>query len=134
VQLDRHITEGATMAGNADHPITTDDEGFERELNRHRGDEQRRARAEAVNRLRDRGVAIGDSDSIDIVVELLEAVEAFERAVEAKGGDLMVDTRPARQPDNARFVLPARQANESLRDFGFRVRSAARQLANSRDD
>src|SRR5947209_4322277 len=102
------------MAERNDSPISSGDERFERDLNRHRGDEQRRARVEVAGRLRDRGIAIGDNDSIEIVVELLEAVEAFERAVEAKGGDLMVDTAPAREPDNPQFVLPRRKSGETL--------------------
>ncbi len=46
-------------------------------------------------RLRGRGVTLHASDSADELGSLLEAVEAFENAVEANGGDLLVDEAPA---------------------------------------
>jgi hypothetical protein len=122
------------MAERNSSPVSSDDEGFERELNRHRGDEQRTARAEVTARLADRGISVSDADSIETVVEALEAIESFERAVESQGGDLMVDTPPSHQPDNARFVLPRRGNDESLQALALRIRSAARQLAPRRDD
>jgi len=109
------------------HPITTGDESHERELDRHRATEQRDALAEALDRLDMRGVDASDGSS-DAVVDLLEAVEAFERAVIAAGGDLMLDTPPSTQPDNQRFVLPRRTGDESVLDFTKRIRAAAARL------
>jgi len=109
------------------HPITTGDEQHERDLNRHRASEQNDARAEALARLDDRGIDASDAP-IEGVVDLLEAVEAFERAVEARGGDLMVDTPPSRQPDDPGFVLPRRGGDESVSDFANRIRRAAGRL------
>ena len=109
------------------HPITTADEAHERELDRHRASEQRDALAEAIDRLDMRGVDASDG-SLETVVELLEAVEAFERAVIAAGGDLMLDTPPSTQPDNPRFVLPRRSGDESLLEFTKRVRAATSRL------
>jgi hypothetical protein len=109
------------------HPITTGDEAHERELDRHRASEQRDALTEALDRLDMRGVDASDG-SLDSVVDLLEAVEAFERAVIAAGGDLMLDTPPSKQPDNARFVLPRRSGDESILDFTKRVRAATSRL------
>lgn len=111
-----------------EHPISSGDEAFDRDLNRHRATEQRDARDESALRLRDRGVVVNDDDSTESVVEALEAVEAFERAVEACGGDLMVDAAPAYQPDDPRFVLPRRRGGERLGDYAGRVRSAAGRL------
>jgi hypothetical protein len=108
-------------------PITTGNEGHERDLDRHRASEQRDARAEALDRLDTRGIDASDG-SLDAVVDLLEAVEAFERAVIAAGGDLMLDTPPSTQPDNPSFVLPRRSGDESILDFTKRVRAAAKQL------
>ncbi len=122
------------MAENSRDPIRTDDEALERELNRHRDDEQRRARAEAVERLNDRGITISASAPVEAVVSVLEAVERFERAVELRGGDLMVDTRPAREPDDPQFVLPAQRDGESLQDFARRIWNAANRLAAERAD
>src|SRR3954469_11600988 len=101
------------MANENLDPITTGDERHERDLNRHRGDEQRVARAEAVARLRDSGIIVPEADSLESVVRTLEAVEAFEHAVERLGGALMVDTPPAQQPDDPRFVIPTRADDES---------------------
>jgi hypothetical protein len=116
------------MRDRNEHPITTGDEQHERDLNRHRATEQRDARAEVLGRLDDRGIDASDAASVDALVDLLEAVEAFERAVEAHGGDLMVDTPPSRQPDDGQFMLPRRGADESVSDFAHRVRAAAGHL------
>src|SRR5579885_1224560 len=101
------------MPDDIRNPITTSDEQHERDLNRHRGDEQRAARAEVVTRLRERGVVVRDDESLELVAQVLDAVEAFEAGVERRGGDLMVDTPPAREPDNKRFVMPTRADGES---------------------
>lgn len=120
------------MAENIRNPITTADEQHERDLNRHRGDEQRVARAEAVERLRERDIVVRDDDSLEDIVTMLDAVEAFERAVELRGGDLMVDTPPAREPDDARFIIPTRADGESADELTGRVRAATARLM--RDD
>ena len=75
-----------------------------------------RVSQELTSRLRARGIEIEASDSPDDVIVLLEAVEAFEEAVEAQGGDLMVDEPPTSgkaQPDDRHFLLPVRAADES---------------------
>jgi hypothetical protein len=79
-----------------------------------------RVTQELAGRLRARGIAVHDSDSSDEVVRLLEAVEAYERAVETRGGDLMVDEPPARgeaEPDDPHFLLPKRRADESVAQY-----------------
>jgi hypothetical protein len=72
--------------------------------------------AETVSdRLRARGVSMREDDSAEDVVRVLEAVEAFEGAVVAAGGDLMVDEPPPEghaQPDDPRFRLPVRGEGE----------------------
>jgi len=47
--------------------------------------------AEIGERLRSRGVALTGAERPDDLADLLSAVERFEKAVEAHGGDLMVD-------------------------------------------
>jgi hypothetical protein len=121
------------MAERNNHPIASGDESHERDMNRHRGAERRDAEMEALTRLRHRGILIDSSESPETVVDVLEAVEMFERAVQARGGDLMVDTPPVREPDNPEFVLPRRQADESLVDFARRVRQATARLAPRAD-
>jgi hypothetical protein len=59
-----------------------------------------------------------------MVVQTLDAVEAFEQAVQRRGGDLMIDTPPAQQPDDERFVVPTRADGESADAFISRLQSA----------
>jgi hypothetical protein len=86
-----------------------------------------RVSQDMAGRLRLRGVDVRDDESPDDIVRLLEGVEAFERAVQAKGGDLMVDEPPAHgavQPDDPQFLLPARAADESASDYLDRLAAA----------
>jgi hypothetical protein len=120
------MTDPNISAG--DSLISSRDEARERDLNRHRGDDQRRAVAEAVVRLRSRGIEISEDERAEDVVRLLEAVEMFERAVQARGGDLMVNGPPSRRPEDPRFELPRRRDDESMRDYVERIRRAATRL------
>ena len=80
-----------------------------------------------AGRLAARGVAVHADDSPDAIVLLVEHVEAFERAVEAGGGDLMVDEPPAHhegQPDDPHFLLPPRGDDESPSAYAQRLADA----------
>ena len=71
----------------------------------------------ASARISRRGVFLSGKETHAEIVELDEGLEAFERAVESAGGDLMVDEPPpgARgQPDDPRFLLPQRVASMSV--------------------
>jgi hypothetical protein len=86
-----------------------------------------RVAQEMGSRLRARGIAVYDSDSPDDVVRLVEGVEEFERAVQTRGGDLMVDEPPVRsaaQPDDVHFLLPTRAADESVSNYLKRLSAA----------
>ncbi|HEY2067383.1 MAG TPA: hypothetical protein VGG84_15615 [Gemmatimonadaceae bacterium] len=86
-----------------------------------------RVTEEIAGRLRARGVEVTDRDSPDDLVRLLEAVEAFERAVESRGGDLMMDEPPTRstgQPDDVHFLLPKRAADETVAQYNERLWAA----------
>ena len=87
-----------------------------------------RAMLEAKTRLKDRGVLVSMHDDSDVVAQILEAVERFEKEVEKQGGDLMVDTGDAEQPDDPRFVLPKRASGEALPDYRARIDAATRLL------
>lgn len=89
----------------------------------------RRAREEIVARLDALGVHTSEKDSAEDLVELLDAVEGFEEAVERGGGDLMVDeplpgASKTIQPDDLRFVLPSRKAGEAVRNYIERIQRA----------
>ena len=87
--------------------------------------ERAAAAAEVSTRLRSRGVAVTGGESSEDLVDLLSAVERFEAAVEAHGGDLMVDDLKSVQPDDSHFVVPRRGARETVRAYIGRIDEAA---------
>jgi hypothetical protein len=92
-----------------------------------RREERARVGVDIAARLSDRGVTLTGSESGDELVTLLESVEGFERAVQAKGGDLMVDEAPDAanpQPDDVHFTLPQRAADETVAQYVRRIREA----------
>jgi hypothetical protein len=97
--------------------------------------ETRRVRDEVTDRLERAGIATTPEDSPDALVRLLEAVESFERTVELRGGDLMVD-QPVRadrpvKPDDALFVMPRRERGEAIDPFIARLAEARRRASRS---
>lgn len=94
--------------------------------------ERERIGVDIAARLSDRGVSLTGDESSEELVTLLEALERFERAVQAKGGDLMVDEGPADatlQPDDARFVLPRRSDDETVGHYVRRIEEATGAIA-----
>jgi len=86
------------------------------------------AAAEVADRLRRRGIAVTGAERSDDLADLLSAVERFEKAVEAHGGDLMVDDLKSVQPDDRHFVLPRREHAESVRTYVSRIDAATNAL------
>jgi len=80
--------------------------------------------AEIGERLRSRGVAITGAERPGDLADLLSAVERFEKAVEAHGGDLMVDDLKSPEPDDRHFVLPRRAHAEAIRAYIVRIDEA----------
>jgi hypothetical protein len=95
---------------------------------RQKDDDRAAAAREVTDRLRRRGVALTGTEGAEDLVNLLSAVERFEAAVEAHGGDLMVDDLKSVQPDDRHFVLPRRAASEPLRAYIGRIEEAAAKL------
>ncbi len=89
-----------------------------------RGADEDRVAAEVADRLRRRGLAVTGAEHPDDLADLLSAVERFESAVEAHGGDLMVDDLKSPQPDDRHFVLPRREHGESIRLYITRIDAA----------
>jgi hypothetical protein len=87
-------------------------------------DERAGVAAEVTDRLRHRGVLVGPSDGPADLADLLSAVEQFELAVEAHGGDLMVDDLKSVKPDDRHFVLPRRAHAEPIRAYIGRITAA----------
>lgn len=93
-------------------------------LDSHRAAEEAAAAAEVVARLRRRGVTVVGGDRPEDLVNLLTAVERFEAAVEAHGGDLMVDDLKSVEPDDQHFVLPPRPPGEGVAAYVGRIYEA----------
>jgi len=91
-------------------------------------DARRTAAAEVADRLRSRGIAVTGAEDPEDLVNLLSAVERFEQAVEAHGGDLMVDDLKSAQPDDRHFVVPRRAAREGIRAYIGRIDAATADL------
>jgi hypothetical protein len=86
--------------------------------------ERAAAAAEVAARLRHRGIALTGAESPEDLADVLSAVQRFEGAVEAHGGDLMVDDLKSSRPDDAHFVVPQRVPGESLRRYISRIDEA----------
>lgn len=87
-------------------------------------DERAGVVAEVTDRLRHRGIVVGAADGPADLADLLSAVEEFELAVEAHGGDLMVDDLKSARPDDRHFVLPRRAHAEPIRAYIGRISAA----------
>ena len=96
--------------------------------------ERDRIARDIAGRLFTRGIDVRDGDTNDDVTAIEEAVERFESIVQASGGDLMVDEPPRGQegePDQARFRLPLRHADESASRYIERLSRAADELRSA---
>jgi len=98
-------------------------------LNPHRGEEQERAREHTADLLARRGVLLLGDESDDDLANLWSAVDRFELAVEARGGDTMINSSDSSEPDNPAFVLPERQAREPAPDYTRRILESAARLS-----
>jgi hypothetical protein len=97
----------------------------QRELNPNRVEEERHARQEAEYRLSERGIRVEPTDSDEEVADLLDAIERFEAAVEARGGDLFVNRIGSPEPEDPAFVPPVRRPGESATDYRSGIEAAA---------
>ncbi|OLB01118.1 MAG: hypothetical protein AUH23_00065 [Gemmatimonadetes bacterium 13_2_20CM_1_69_27] len=86
--------------------------------------ERAAAVAEVTARLRSRGITVTGGENPEELVDLLSAVERFEAAVEAHGGDLMVDDLKSSRPDDSHFVVPRRAPGEVVRTYIGRIDAA----------
>ncbi len=84
--------------------------------------------AEVAARLRSRGIAVTGAENPEDLGDLLSAVERFEAAVEAHGGDLMVDDLKSSRPDDSHFVVPRRAHGERVRAYIGRIDEATARL------
>lgn len=97
-------------------------------LDPHRRDEREAVAVELSGRLAQKGVEVGSDEDPAQLADLLSAVEQFESAVEGAGGDLYVDSPTSREPDERRFVLPQRRADEPVSGYTQRITAAAKAI------
>lgn len=98
-------------------------------LDPHRREEREAVAVELSGRLAQIGLEVGSDEDPAQLADLLSAVEEFERAVEAAGGDLYVDSPMSKEPDDRRFVLPERRADEPIARYAERILAAAKAIA-----
>jgi hypothetical protein len=91
-------------------------------------EERRSVAAEVAARLRSRGIEVTGAEKPEDLEDLLSAVERFEAAVEAHGGDLMVDDLKSSRPDDRHFVVARRVHGEAVRAYIGRIDEATVQL------
>ena len=89
-------------------------------------DEQRRhVRDELEAWLRHRYVPLSGAETDDEVLSMVNAIERFEGAVMAAGGDLMVDSIESSEPEHPEFIVPRRRDDETPDAYVARVHFAA---------
>lgn len=94
-------------------------------LDPHRRDERASAATEITGRLLQKGIEVSSDEDSALLADLLSAVEKFESAVEARGGDLFVNSPNSADPQNPAFVIPERTADEGLEAYIRRINDAA---------
>jgi hypothetical protein len=105
-----------------------DERWGEARLDDRRERERERAKLVAIGQLERRDIHVHDDADPEVVAELLEAVERFESIVALQGGDSTVNTLDSSDPARPRFVVPQRHADEGLRRYAARIRTAAERL------
>jgi len=101
-----------------------DFEEQQRLLNPNRDEQIAAAMMETTERLRRRGVKVSRRESPEELADLLSAIERFEAAVQAHGGDLFVDDLRSSEPDDPHFVLPSRKRGENTAAYITRIDEA----------
>ena len=106
-------------------------ESFEEQqedLDPHRREERDGAALETSGRLRQKGVVLTGRETVTQLDDLLTAIDRFEAAVIARGGDLMVNTPTSSPPENPDFVIPRREPGEDADTYSARIQAAAQRL------
>lgn len=97
-------------------------------LDPHRQEEREAVAMELSGRLAQKGVEVGSDEDPAQLADLLTAVEEFERAVIGAGGDLMMNSPMSADPEDTRFVVPTRRADEPISRYADRVLAAAKEI------
>jgi hypothetical protein len=104
-------------------------ESAQEDLDPHRRQERKAAAEELAGRIRTKGVHVRGNETAAELDDILTAIDEFESAVMARGGDLMSNSPNSTDPTNPEYVLPQRKTGESAREYIARVRRARAELA-----
>ena len=103
-------------------------EELQEDLDPHRQQERDGTALENAGRLRQKGVLLTGREASAELDDILTAVERFEAAVIARGGDSFINTPFSDQPEDPQFVIPQRIAGEDAEAYAARVNEAAARL------
>ena len=103
-------------------------EDQQEDLDPHRREERDATALENAGRIRQRGVLLTGRETSGQLDDLMTAIERFEAAVEARGGDLFVNTPFSERPEKPEFVVPQRIPGEDPEAYAARINAAAEQL------
>ena len=98
------------------------------DLDPHRREERDGAALELAGRLRQQGVLLTGRETSGQLDDLMTAIDRFEAAVIARGGDLFVNTPYSNPPENPDFVIPLRVPGEDPEAYAARIYAAAERL------
>ena len=107
------------------------EESFEEQqedLDPHRREERDAAVLELAGRIRQKGVLLTGRKTSNQLDDLATAIDRFEAAVVARGGDLFVNTPFSDQPESPAFVVPRRLSGEDVEAYASRINEAAQRL------
>lgn len=97
-------------------------------LDPHRREERDAARVELAGRIHQKGVLLSGRETAAQLDDLLTAIDRFEAAVIARGGDLMVNMPTSLPPENPEFVIRRREPGEGVDVYAGRILAAAARL------
>lgn len=103
-------------------------ESFERDqeaVDIHRREDRDSVALELQGRIAQKGINLDGTESAEDLDDLLSAIDRFEAAVEARGGDLMINMPQSSPPENPGFVLPRRNPGEHVVSLTERIEAAA---------
>ena len=106
-------------------------ESFEEQqedLDPHRREEREGASLELSGRIRQKGVLLTGRETSAQLDDLMTAIDRFEAAVIARGGDLFVNSPSSDQPESPDFVVPLRMPGEDAEAYAARINAAAERL------
>ena len=124
----RVTAEHLVHAGVACGDFQLGHHGIRLDVDPHRREERDSAALELAGRIRQKGVLLTGRETSGQLDDLMTAIDRFEAAVIARGGDLFVNTPSSDQPESPDFVVPNRVPGEDPESYAARINAAAERL------